>query len=880
MTAERWQVIKTILAEAMDLEQSLRAAFVAAQCGDDVELRAEVESLLASDATVGSRLVSSTAIGKAMAAAVGSSSNHGPQETFLFIDRYQLEREIGSGGMSAVYLARDMKLLNKRVVVKVLLETTSEDAWVRQKFQQEMEALSRINHPGVVTVLDTGTTPDGKQFLVMPFVEGCTLRDCIPTSGMDLRRAVNIIRQTGQALEAAHAKGVWHRDLKPENIMIESSNDEDHVKIIDFGIAGIQNSQFVGEKTQVAGTLTYMAPEQFSGKPCAASDTYSLGVVAYEMLTGQKTFPSNSMDHLLKEDLSWSESFRQLRPELPYKVNQSLAKAMAFQPKDRYKHVAAFGEELNGILNGNASFPIPDGVLATEPISKASPSSISQVFSKKGLLGGILTATLLAIFIFTNREQHSRNRLLWKPEENSIAILPLKPLGEPVGKSSFREGLMEQLSGSLLKEGWLVTANYSANKAQQEERKTLQDIGQELKVDRVLAGSVQWHETRIRTSIQMVKAANSQLLWSETFESDMRDPFQEQDRIVHVVCAALGLKQAQEMAGTNQTISKEARQAYQEGLLFLNKEKVRNAESSFETALQLSPFYAEAWAGLAAVKRLYAVNLPVAGALPRARQAAISQAKEAANRALELNPKLAWPFRTLGFISLQEEGDFAEAEKMFKRGLELEPNRKSMVYAASILAKAQGRLQDALILNQRVVKIDPLAFLGHQELGHTMLSMGKNQEALEPLRTALDLNPKAEVIHQLLSRAYLALRDNTKALEEALQEKNEAWRSVALAMVYYDLGRHQESDMELSKLIRTHSKDAPFNIAQVYAFRGDKNKTFEWLNRAVIERDDGLVLEVQSEPLFTALRVDDKYRDILKFRALSIDYWAFIDKGR
>lgn len=238
--------------------------------------------------------------------------------------------------MSIVYLAQDLQLLSKRVVVKVLLKETSQDPWIRQKFQQEMEAMARIDHPGVVGVLDTGVTPEGNQFLVMQFVEGTTLREAIEPDGMNAGRAAVIIRQIGQALASAHAKGVWHRDLKPENIMLQSLGGEEHVKLIDFGIAGIQNSQFTGEKTQVAGTLAYMAPEQLTGQSCAASDTYALGVVAYEMLTGKT--PGTQ---------------RQLRPDMSHAAERSILKAMSYRPELRHGEVREFSEELYQALTGD-----------------------------------------------------------------------------------------------------------------------------------------------------------------------------------------------------------------------------------------------------------------------------------------------------------------------------------------------------------------------------------------------------------------------------------------------------------------------------------------------------------------------------------------------
>jgi serine/threonine protein kinase len=266
-------------------------------------------------------------------------------------DRYEIERPLGRGGMSAVYLAKDRQLLSKYVVVKVLLEETNNDAWMQQKFKQEMEALARIDHPGVVGVLDTGQTPEGKPFLVMQYVEGDTLRNLIDQGPMEFTRAAKIVRQVAQALAAAHEKGVWHRDLKPENIMLQHSGGEDYIKLIDFGIAGIQNSQFTGEATKVAGTLTYMAPEQFAGNPCAASDTYALGVVAYEMLTGRTPFPSSSMTHLVQEGLTW-ELPRRSRPDLPEAAEKAILKAVSFRPEQRQASIRDLGDELYSALTG------------------------------------------------------------------------------------------------------------------------------------------------------------------------------------------------------------------------------------------------------------------------------------------------------------------------------------------------------------------------------------------------------------------------------------------------------------------------------------------------------------------------------------------------
>ena len=296
----------------------------------------------------------------------------------LLKDRYAIERELGRGGFGAVYLARDQQLLSKQVVVKVLLGEASKDSWTQRKFQQELEALARIDHPGVVGILDVGQTPSGKAFLVMQFVEGVTLRSIIQSGGIDMRRAAHILRQMGQALDAAHEKGVVHRDLKPENVMLLSpAKGEEHVKLIDFGIAAVKHSQVQAnaESTRIAGTYAYMAPEQLMGKPVAASDVYSFGVIAFELLTGQR--PETVPEGIKPLP-------RELRPSLPEAAERAIVKALAFHVEGRYANPRAFGDELAGALTSVsaaaavASRPTP---AASEP-SQALGQPASKVASQ------------------------------------------------------------------------------------------------------------------------------------------------------------------------------------------------------------------------------------------------------------------------------------------------------------------------------------------------------------------------------------------------------------------------------------------------------------------------------------------------------------------
>lgn len=303
-------------------------------------------------------------------------------------DRYVIEKQIGTGGFGAVYLARDQELLSKRVVIKLLHEESLQNEWAVRKFRHEIEALTRIDHPGVIGVLDTGSMPDGVPFIVMQYVEGVSLRSVMQMSpeGMGFEHTANIINQIGHALTAAHEKGIVHRDLKPENIMIRNNSGDEQVKIIDFGIAKVKDSQLAPSTViaATAGTIAYMAPEQLNARAVSGSaDTYSLGAIAYEMLTGRRPFnPETAFQLVEMQRAGVRIKPSDLRPALPAAADDVILKALLYNPEKRYPSARAFADYLADALEsgqsdfqGDISIPtiVRPPVQATPPV-QAAPS--------------------------------------------------------------------------------------------------------------------------------------------------------------------------------------------------------------------------------------------------------------------------------------------------------------------------------------------------------------------------------------------------------------------------------------------------------------------------------------------------------------------------
>ena len=293
-TPERWKIIDDIFAAALDLEPAARAPFLSQACGSDEELRREVESLLAHDEP--ESLVGGQVIEEATRLLVNTSAEDLPPE---YIGPYRVSRSLGAGGMGHVYLAHDLRL-NRPVAVKLLSQYDVAKEERIQRFRREALAASALNHPNILTIYEIGET-DGQNFIATEFVDGQTLLDLIKSGPVSAATATDIAIQIASALSAAHAAGIVHRDIKPANIMVRADG---LLKVLDFGIAKYsqpddprqaKESQVETAIGTVIGTAAYMSPEQARAHPIdPRTDLWSLGVILYELVTGQRPFVGNT----------------------------------------------------------------------------------------------------------------------------------------------------------------------------------------------------------------------------------------------------------------------------------------------------------------------------------------------------------------------------------------------------------------------------------------------------------------------------------------------------------------------------------------------------------------------------------------------------------
>ena len=370
----------------------------------------------------------------------------------------------------------------------------------------------------------------------------------------------------------------------------------------------------------------------------------------------------------------------------------------------------------------------------------------------------------------------------------------------------------------------------------------------------VLEGSVRKAGNQLRITAQLIEVATDSHLWSQTYDRQMENIFAVQDDIAASVAGALKVTLEGGQTPKAQQTNPEAYNAYLQGRYFFDrrsKEDLEKAIGYYEQALQIDPNYARAWVGLSAVHSRQADH----GYLPV--DEGYAKARKEAEKALELDPNLAEAHAHMGWIKRIYDWDWTGADAAYKRALELEPANADVVRGAAVLAATLGRFDEAIALDRRAIELDPLRVAAHANLGLRAYYAGRWEEAEAAFRKALELNPQYPVAHMHLGRIYLAQSKPEEALAEMQKEPEPLWRGYGLALAYHAAGKKKEADAALAEYIEKFQNEAAFQIAEIYAYRGETDKAFEWLERAYKQRDGGLS-EMKGDPLLRNLERDPR----------------------
>jgi len=390
----------------------------------------------------------------------------------------------------------------------------------------------------------------------------------------------------------------------------------------------------------------------------------------------------------------------------------------------------------------------------------------------------------------------------------------------------------------------------------------LRTVGEKLNVGAILEGSVRKEGNKVRITAQLIKAADGFHLWSETYDRELTDIFAVQDDIARSVAGSLkvtllGSSGAAPLAPSR---NPDAYNAYLQGRYFNGRGTRENRDKAidyYEQAIRLDPGYAPAWAELAATSSSQAGlgYIPV--------DEGFRKAREAAKRALALDPNLAVGHLAMGLIQRAYDWDWTAADASFQRALALEPGNARIIGVASSLAADLGRLDEALSSDRRAVALDPLSPARFSTLAGHAYYAGRLEEASAAVKKALELDPTRVVLHTRLGYFDLAQGHPQEALSEMKLEPEPAWGLQGQALAYYALGQKQAADTALEEYIVKFHSEGAYQIAEIYAFRGEADRAFEWLDRAYSQRDTGLA-EVKVDPLLRNLKSDPRYAAFLK----------------
>jgi eukaryotic-like serine/threonine-protein kinase len=834
-------------------------------------------------------------------------------------DRYEIISPLGAGGMGEVYLARDTRL-ERKVALKLLLDERTRDDQRLLRFEQEARAASALNHPNIITIYeisDYGST----HFIATEFIEGLTLRKILADGKMPVIAALDVAIQVASALSAAHEAGIIHRDIKPENVMLRRDGI---VKVLDFGLAklvetgvgsgewgagsgksgaeseglGVENSDLSPLSTHhsplqtdpgtVMGTATYMAPEQARGwRVDARADIFSLGVVLYEMIAGRAPFdgptPIDVMTQVLDRDPRPLTSFSY---GAPIELQRIVSKAMRKDREERYQTVKDLLIDLKSLkreleatttMSYAANAETSGGSRVATASSTASPSepivvraisSAEYVVSeiKRHKRGFLLTLVALSVIVFAT--------LTYVIERDhpieSIAVLPFVTQNDDPNAASGAGTLGDAITDSIINDlSQLPSLNVKPRGAvlrYKDREVDPREVASALDVHAVLSGRIIRRGDSLQVSVALVDARENRNMWGEQYNRKISDLLLIQQEIASSVSDNLRLK----LSGQEKR-HLEARQLYLKGRNAWNKrtaDSILEGAKLLEQAIQVDPAYAEAYAGLADCYNMlvnYSV-LPPNETFPRA--------KEAADKALELDEDLAEAHTARAFIYFMWEWNWADAGREYRRAIELKPNYSSARQWYSSLLAATGRTDEALAEVKKARDIDPFSLSIAAHPGWINYLSRDAEATVREARQALKLDPNF-----LPARRYLALGyDLQGKYSESVPEFQKALAispgstlvKAELGYAYAKSGKREDALRVLDELQRSpgQRRASPFHLALVHIGLGENDRAIELLENAYNERAERLVW-LRADPRFDPLRLDPRFNEILRGMGLA-----------
>ena len=796
-----------------------------------------------------------------------------------FVGPYELVRLLGSGGMAEVWLARRADGAFKRDVALKLPLLTRRRNDLEQRFAHERDILASLEHPNIARFYDAGVDTEGLPYLSMEYVNGQALMKWCSRKALGIEERLALFLQILDAVRYAHQKHIIHRDLKPSNIFVTESGQ---VRLLDFGVAKMLQED--GDESQLsrvygqALTPDYASPESLSGAAVdARSDVYSLGVVLYELLTGGRPYRLSSQASLAglrqavttadvkkpstqltpQGSMSRAASQDRLARKLRGDLDALVLKALAKEPSERYDSAASMADDLQRYLR-------------REPVkARLTPVThrVGKFLRRNAAMAWLVALSIVAVVVAVAvdrlvREQNSADtaaRAAFAPPMRSVAVLPFVDMSENKDQGYFSDGLAEELLDLLAKTPGLLVIARTSSFSFQGKSDDIPTIAKKLNVANILEGSVRKAGNRLRITTRLIRASTAQQLWYESYDRELKDVFDVQDEIAGAVAAHLKLTLApMSQDPARRTSNTEAYNQYLLGQQAFNRGNLDGyqlAIDAYHRAIALDPHYVAPYEGLTAAEFFVADQT--------GDTAGYRRAEEAADKAVELGTDDASSYAARGFIRYALQWDWAGAQADFERAIALDPGDARCQQRYGELLATEGRLTEAIATTRKAIELDPLSHSAWQTLTTYLVSTRDFAAAREASRRALEISPQSDFSLNDLGTLQLLEGRAQDALETFRKIDNEGFRLSSVAMAEHTLGHARESQQALEQVIAQHAAGAAFQIAEIYAWRGEKDQAFDWLERAYRQRDGGLV-DIKTDPPLADLHDDPRYKAFLR----------------
>lgn len=727
------------------------------------------------------------------------------------ISHYRILEEIGAGGMAIVYKAEDINL--KRIVaLKFLPPQLTVNKETRKRFITEAQSASALDHPNICTIFEIGKSDDDQMFIAMGFYDGETLKDKISRGPLDTKEAINITLQTAEGLSKAHEKGIIHRDIKPANIMITGDGG---VKILDFGLAKLSGHTTLTKTGTMLGTAVYMSPEQASGeKVDERTDIWSLGVLLYEMLSGKPPFQGDNEQAvvyaILNKDPKPITFYYKAIPEYIEKVVQ---KALVKDLENRYQTIQELVKDLKAKSAPDIDLPA---------------------------------------------------------KENSIVVLPFKDFSEKKENEYFSDGLTEEIITDLSQVKNLLVISRSSAMTFKDTKKKVTEIGKELNVQNVLEGSVRKEGNNVRISAQLIEAKNDTHIWAEKYSGTMDDIFDIQEKVSRSIVDALALKLSPE---EEQKLAKrpikniQAYECYlrarQESWLF-TPDALERATQYLQNGLDIIGDNALLYAGMGYVHSQF-VNMGLEA------ESNIVKAEEYAEKALQLDPESSEAHLVIGFLTQILGGNERKTIKHLRQALSLNPGDVHAIAWLFVSLCNVGKTEDAGVLVENIIQIDPLTPMSRSASGILGLYEGRAEQAVGGISDWLTLDPQnpAALYFYTLALVYAGrLKEASEIIDQHVHTEWPDNFTKKSLLVKYALEKDTKKIEKLvtgdfEKSLRRDPQDGYF-VSVLHVIAGMKDAALDLLETAV---DNGFInypLISKQDPVLESIRAEERFVKLLE----------------